>query len=96
MRFQKQDSFEDRDQDHPDPCECWYFRDVTTVRGVKADDSSYEDGGFEESKTTTVTRMATPRGSVPVALLKRGGLGVGGYHGGSWRTQNREQKMENC
>ena len=36
-------------------------RDATNVRGVKTDDSS-EHGGFEASKATTVTRMATPRG----------------------------------
>ena len=40
------DSCEDRDQDHPDPCDCWYVREITNVRGVKTD-VSYEDGGFE-------------------------------------------------
>ena len=24
-------SQEDRDENHPDPCDCWYFRDVTNV-----------------------------------------------------------------
>ena len=67
MRFQSDDSCEDCDQDHPDPCDCWYFRDVTNMRGVKTDES-YEDGGFEASKTTTVTRIATPKGSIPVTV----------------------------
>ena len=56
--FKSDDSCEDRDQDHPDPCHCWYFRDVMNVPGAKIDDN-YEDDGFEASKTTTVTRMAT-------------------------------------
>ena len=33
--------------------------------GAKGDDS-YEDGGFQASKTRTATRMATPRGPIPV------------------------------
>ena len=32
---------------------------------AKSDDS-YEDGGFEAPKTTTVTRMVTPRGPILV------------------------------
>ena len=55
---------------------------------MKSDDS-YQDGGFEASKTTTVTRMATPRGSIPVtvgtfeAWRVRAGIPLG-------RTSNRE------
>ena len=45
-----------------DPCERWSFSDATKAGGAKSDDS-YEDGGFEVSKTMTVTQMATPRGS---------------------------------
>ena len=37
------------------------------MRGAKTDDS-YEDGGFEASNTTTVTRMATRMGSIPVTV----------------------------
>ena len=33
------------------------------MRGVKTDEG-YKDSGFEASKTTTVTRMATPRGFI--------------------------------
>ena len=51
------------------------------MRGVKADDSC-EDGGFEASKTTTVTRMATP---IPVSGA------WGGYHGGEGLA-NREPR----
>ena len=40
------------------------FETIRHVRGVKLDDS-YEDGGIEASKTTIITRMATPRGSIP-------------------------------
>ena len=68
---------EDRDQDHPDPCGCWYFRNVRNVRAANADDS-YEDGGFEASKTTTGTRMATPRGSIPVTVGTFEAVGVRG------------------
>ena len=65
--FKRKDSCEDRDDDHPDPGDCRYFRNVTKMRGVKTDDS-YKDGGFEASKTMTVTRMATPGGFIPVTL----------------------------
>ena len=54
------DSYADGDLKGLHPCECWYFRDVRNVRGVKIEDS-YEDGGLEASKTSTVTRMATTR-----------------------------------
>ena len=53
-------------------------------------DDSYEDGGFEASKTTTITRMATPRDSIPVTVGTVGtfeawGVGVGGIpFGGGW------------
>ena len=74
--FKRDDSCEDRDQDHPDPCDCWYFRDVTNVRGVKIDDR-YEDGGFEGSKTTTVL----PRSLRLCALCHwGGGAGEPGTH----------------
>ena len=65
------------------------------MRGGKTDDS-YEDGGFEASKTTTVTRIATRRGFIPVTVgtfeaWRVGGGGLGGYHWGvGWRTENRE------
>ena len=67
------------------------------MRGVKTNDS-YEDAGFEASNTTTVTRMATPRGSIPVTVgnFEAGGVGGGGgYHlrgEGAWRTENREDR----
>ena len=51
------------------------------MRGVKIDDS-YEDGGFQASKTATVTRMATPRGSIPVTVGTFEACGVGGGMGG--------------
>ena len=64
------------------------------MRGIKHD-AIYEDGGFEASKTTTVTRMATPRGSIPVIVGTFEACGVGGGGGipwaGSWRTENLEQ-----
>ena len=50
---------------------------MTTHRS-KSDDS-YEESSFQASKTMTVTRMATPRGPIPVsvgtfeALRGRGG-----------------------
>ena len=47
------DSYEDGDLKGLHPCDCWYFRDVRNVRGVKIDDS-YEDGGLRASKTTGV------------------------------------------
>ena len=37
------------------------------IYGSKSDDS-YEEGSFQESKTMTVTRMATPRGPIPVTV----------------------------
>ena len=40
---------------------------ATKALGAKSGDS-YEDGGFQPSKTTTVTKMATSRGSIPVTL----------------------------
>ena len=61
------------------------------MRGVKTDDS-YEDSGFEASKTTTVTRMATPGGSFE-ARGGGGGEGIplgGRGEGGGGRTENRE------
>ena len=53
-------------------------------------DDSYEEGSFQASKTMTVTRMATPRGPIPVTVdtfEASGGRGGGGedtmgYHGG--------------
>ena len=62
------------------------------MRGVKTDDN-YEDGGFEASKTTTVTRMATARGSIPMAVgtFEAWGVGVGGYHCGG-AVANREPR----
>ena len=48
------------------------------MRGIKIDDS-YEDGGFEASQTTTVTRMATPRGSIPVTVGTFEAWGLGGW-----------------
>ena len=39
---------------------------MTTHRS-KSDDS-YEEGSFQASKTMTVTRMATPRGPIPVTV----------------------------
>ena len=64
------------------------------MRGVKTDDS-YRDGGFEASKTTTVARMATPRGSIPVAVGTFEAWGVGGgggYHWGGGGLGNREPR----
>ena len=53
--------------------------------GPKSDDS-YEDGGFAAPKTTTVTRMATLTGLIPVTVgtfqAYQGGGWQGGYHGG--------------
>ena len=40
-------------------------------------DDSYQDGGSEGSKTMTVTRMATPRGPIPVIVGT-----FEAYHGG--------------
>ena len=37
------------------------------AQGAQSGDS-YEDGGFEPSKTKTVTKMATTRGSIPVIV----------------------------
>ena len=61
--FKSDDNCEDRNQDHPDPCDCWYFRGVTNMRGVKL----------------TVTRMANLRGSIPVSVgtVEARGWGVG-------------------
>ena len=55
-----------------------FFRDVANLRGVTTDDC-YQDGGFEALKKTTVTRMATPRGSIPVTVgtFEAWGEGVG-------------------
>ena len=67
------------------------------MRGVKTDDS-YKDGGFEASKTATVTRMATPRGSIPVtvgtveAWWGVGGDTIGGA--GEPRTENLHTCMD--
>ena len=44
---------------------------------------SYEEGSFQASKTMTVTRMATPRGPIPVTVdtVEASGGGVGGGYG---------------
>ena len=47
------------------------------MRRVKTDDS-YEDGSREASKTTTGTRMANPKGSIPVTVGTFEAWGVGG------------------
>ena len=61
-------------------------------RGRNRDDS-YSDGGFEAPKTTTVTRMATTRGPIPVTVSTLeaylGGSG-GGYHWG-WILERTAQ-----
>ena len=63
------------------------------MRGIKTYDS-YEDGGLEASKTTTVTRMATPRGSIPVTVGAFEALGGGkDIIGGGWRTENRDSVL---
>ena len=66
---------------------------MTKARGAKSDDS-YKDGSFEASKTTTVTRIATSRGPIPVTVgtFERFGLGRGGTipWGGVWDPQDRE------
>ena len=87
------DSYEDGDLKGLHPCDCWYFRDIRKVRGVKIDESC-EDGGLEASKTTTVTRMVTIRGSIPatVATFEAWGVGasgdtIGGGGGRGWRTE---------
>ena len=49
---------------------------TTKACGAKSDDN-YEDGGFEAPKATTVTRMATLRGLIPVTVGT-----VEAYHGG--------------
>ena len=61
------------------------------MQGVKTGDSC-EDGGFEASKTTTATRMATPRGSIPVTVgtVEAWGVGVGGIPLGG--LANREPR----
>ena len=39
----------------------------TKARGAQSDDS-WEDGGFEASKTTTAMRVATPKGLGPIPV----------------------------
>ena len=54
-------------------------------------DDSYEEGSFQASKTMTVTRMATPRGPIPVTantFEASGVRGGGGYHGGGLGTRS--------
>ena len=62
-----------------------------TACGAKSDDS-YEDGGFEAPKTTTVTSMATPRGSSLLALLKHIIAGWGGDTIPFGRAGNAERR----
>ena len=64
------------------------------MRGLKPDDS-YEDGGFEASKTTTVTRMAISRGSISVTVgsFEAWGVGGGGYCRGTGLA-NREPRRD--
>ena len=62
------------------------------VRGTNICDS-YEDGGFEASKTTTVTKMATLRGSIPMTVgtfEAWGGGGWGDTMAGEGGLANRE------
>ena len=50
-------------------------------KGSKSDDS-YEEDSLEAAKTVTVTRMATPRGPIPVTVDTFEALGGrGGIHG---------------
>ena len=54
---------------------------LETQRKRIRNDDGYEDGCFDDPKTTTVSKMATPRGPIPVLLgileaYKGGELGV--------------------
>ena len=60
------------------------------MRGVKTGDS-YEDGGFQASKTTTLTRMATSRSSIPVTVGTFEAGGVDTIEGG--RSEKRDHMI---
>ena len=64
------------------------------MRGVKTDDGN-EDGSFEASKTTAVTRMATARGSIPVSVGTFEAWGVGGRGGYQRGVRAGEPRTEN-
>ena len=55
--------------------------------------SSHEDDGFHASKTTTVTRMATPRGSILVTV---GTFEAWGMRGGAGAGEPRTENMCVC
>ena len=61
---------------------------VDTFSHRSKSDDSYEEGSFQASKTTAVTRMATPRGPIPVIVgtfEASGGRGGGDtIGGGGW------------
>ena len=59
-------------------------------------DGSYEEGSFQASKTMTVTRMATPRGPIPVTVdtFEASGGRVGGdTMGGGVGTRSADAYM---
>ena len=68
MSYTSDNSGRDRDDYHPDRWDCWYFDTRRRHKGQKNGDS-YENGASRPSKTTTVTRMATSRGSIPVTVV---------------------------
>ena len=62
------------------------------AHGSKSDDS-YEEGSFQAAKTVTVTRMATPRGPIPVTVDTFEALGgTGAIHGGQVGGGNAERR----
>ena len=59
--------------------------------------NSYEEGSFQASKTMTVTRMATPRGPIPVTVdtfEASGGPGGGGIPRGGVGTRSADAYRE--
>ena len=76
MRYTSDNRCQDRDD--YDPGDGWYFCPAKTGQGAKSGDSC-EDGGFQPSKTTTVTRMPTSKGSIPVTVGTSEALWQGWY-----------------
>ena len=59
-------------------------------------DDSYQDGGFEAPKTTTVTRMATPKGLIPVTPGTFEAFDGGGGSGGVPLGGSRHSSSDQC